>query len=143
MNREYDYIKNLSLEERRIFVECFCCIIYTDANVAKEEIDFLKSIGKLYEIEEKEIVSILKSLKKSTILEKTSTIKDRKKSLNLIKELCYLANSDKELDDEEIDFIIDVAESMNIEGEKIKQINKWVLEKIVLQKTGNMILEND
>lgn len=141
MNREYDYIKTLSSSERRIFVECFCCMIYRDAKVAKEEITFLKNIGKLYGIEEKEIVSILQSLDKSTILEKTSTITDRQKSLQLVKELCYLANSDTGLDDEEIDFIIDVAESMQVESDKIKQINKWVLDKIVLLKTGNIILE--
>ena len=48
-----------------------------------------------------------------------------------------------DLDDEEIDFIIDVAEKLNIEGDKIKQINKWVLDKIVLLKTGDIILENE
>ena len=54
-----------------------------------------------------------------------------------------LANSDRGLDDEEIDFIIDMAERLNIENEKIKQINKWVLDKIVLLKTGDIILENE
>ena len=43
------------------------------------------------------------------VLAKVSTITERKKALQLIKELCYLANSDRGLDDEEIDFIIDMA----------------------------------
>ena len=142
MNREYGYIAGLTAEERRIFVECFCCMVYSDAKVAKEEINFLKEIGKMYGIEEKEIVSFLQNINKQATLEKTTQITDRKKSLQLVKELCYLANSDTGLDDEEIDFIIDVAEKMKIESDKIKQINKWVLDKIVLLKTGDIILEN-
>ncbi len=143
MNREYDYIQTLSAEERHIFVECFCCMVYSDSKVAKEEIAFLKNIGKMYGIEEKEIVSILQNLNKASMMEKVSKIRERQKSLQLIKELCYLANSDTGLDDEEIDFIIDVAESMHVDSEKLKQINKWVLDKIVLLKTGNIILETE
>ncbi len=143
MNKEYEYVATMSPEEKRIFVECFCCMSCSDKKVAKEEIEFLKEIGKMYEISEKDIVAIMKSLNPAEVLEKVATITDRKKSLQLVKELCYLANSDSGLDDDEIDFIIDVAERMNVENEKIKQINKWVLDKIVLLKTGDIILETD
>lgn len=143
MDREYDYITTLTPEEKRVFVESFCCMVCSDKKVAKEEIDFLKSIGKMYEIPEKDIVTIMKALNRDAILEKVSTITDRKKALQLVKELCFLANSDSGLDDSEIDFIIDVAERLNVENEKIKQINKWVLDKIVLLKTGDIILENE
>jgi len=141
MNTEYNYIQTLDDNEKRIFVECFCCMVYSDKNVAKEEIEFLKDIGKMYGIQENEIVTILKNMKRDEVLNKVTQISDRKKSLQLVKELCYLANSDSGLDDAEIDFIIDVAETMNVESDKIKQINKWVLDKILLQKTGEIILE--
>lgn len=118
-------------------------MVCSDKKVAKEEIDFLKNIGKMYEIPEKDIVAIMKNLNREEVLAKVSTITERKKALQLIKELCYLANSDRGLDDEEIDFIIDMAERLNVENEKIKQINKWVLDKIVLLKTGDIILENE
>lgn len=143
MNQEYEYIATLSPEEKRIFVESFCSMVCSDKKVAKEEIDFLKNIGKMYEIPEAEIVNIMKNLNKEQILEKVSQITERKKALQLVKELCYLANSDSGLDDEEIDFIIDIAERLNVENEKIKQINKWVLDKLVLLKTGDIILENE
>lgn len=141
MNTEYNYIPTLADNEKRIFVECFCCMVYSDKSVAKEEIEFLKGIGKMYGIQETEIVTILKSMKRDEVLDKAAAITDRKKSLQLVKELCYLANSDSGLDDAEIDFIIDVAEKLNVESDKIKQINKWVLDKILLQKTGDIILE--
>lgn len=141
MNTEYNYIPTLDDKEKRVFVECFCCMVYSDKNVAKEEIEFLKGIGKMYDIQETEIVTILKSMKRDEILDKVAIITERKKALQLVKELCYLANSDSGLDDAEIDFIIDVAEKLSIESDKIKQINKWVLDKILLQKTGDIILE--
>ena len=97
----------------------------------------------MYEIPEAEIVNIMKNLNKEQILEKVSRITERKKALQLVKELCFLANSDSGLDDDEIDFIIDIAERLNVENEKIKQINKWVLDKLVLLKTGDIILENE
>lgn len=143
MNQEYEYIATLSPEEKRIFVESFCCMVCSDKKVAKEEIDFLKNIGKMYEIPEAEIVNIMKNLNKEEILAKVSQITERKKALQLVKELCFLANSDSGLDDDEIDFIIDIAERLNVENEKIKQINKWVLDKLVLLKTGDIILENE
>ena len=143
MDREYNYIQNLTTEERRIFIKCFCCMVYSDKKVVKEETDFLRSIGKRYEVEEREIVSILQTLNKEAIMSEVTAISDRKKGIQLIKELCYLANSDTGLDDEEIDFIIDIAEKLNIEGNKIKEINKWVLDKIVLLKTGDIIFENE
>lgn len=143
MNQEYEYIATLSPEEKRIFVESFCCMVCSDKKVAKEEIDFLKNIGKMYEIPESDIVNIMKSLNKEQIFAKVGQITERKKALQLVKELCYLANSDSGLDDDEIDFIIDIAERLNVENDKIKQINKWVLDKLVLLKTGDIILENE
>ena len=82
-------------------------------------------------------------MNKDAIMERIGSITERPKALQLVKELCYLANSDTGLDDREIDFIIDVAEKVNIDSEKLKQINKWVLDKIVLQKTGEIILETE
>ena len=143
MDHEYDYIANLTPEEKRIFVESFCCMVYMDGVVAKEEIEFLKNIGRQFGVTEQEIVTILKGMNKDATMEKIGKITERSNALHLIKELCYLANSDTGLDDREIDFIIDVAEKINVDSEKLKQINKWVLDKIVLQKTGEIILETE
>ena len=144
MNQEYEYIATLSPDEKKAFLDCFCCMICSDKQVAKEEIEFLKNIGKMYDIPEADIVAVMKSLNKNETVDNIGQkITDRKKALQLIKELCYLANSDSGLDDAEIDFIIDIAEKLNIENEKIKQINKWVLDKIVLLRTGDIILENE
>ena len=144
MNQEYEYIATLSPDEKKAFLDCFCCMICADKQVAKEEIEFLKNIGKMYDIPESDIVAVMKSLNKNETVDNIGQkITDRKKALQLIKELCYLANSDSGLDDTEIDFIIDIADKLNIENEKIKQINKWVLDKIVLLRTGDIILENE
>ena len=45
MNQEYEYIATLSPDEKKAFLDCFCCMICADKQVAKEEIEFLKNIG--------------------------------------------------------------------------------------------------
>ena len=37
MNQEYEYIATLSPEEKKIFVESFCCMVCSDKKVAKYE----------------------------------------------------------------------------------------------------------
>ena len=76
-------------------------------------------------------------------IEEAKKITERTKALQLIKELCLLANIDKDLSDGELDIIIDVAEATNIEQDKVIQINRWVLNNLVLAKVGRIILEED
>ena len=45
MDHEYDYIANLTPEEKRIFVESFCCMVYMDGVVAKEEIESFLNVS--------------------------------------------------------------------------------------------------
>ena len=80
MNQEYEYIATLSPEEKKIFVESFCCMVCSDKKVAKEEIDFLKNIGKMYEIPEKDIVAIMKNLNREEVLAKVSTVLPQRKA---------------------------------------------------------------
>ena len=59
-----------------------------------------------------------------------SVIKDRRKSLYLIKELLSVANADEELEDREIDFIIKVSNVLDVEDEKVAEINQLVLDRL-------------
>ena len=70
-------------------------------------------------------------------------ITNRSHALQLIKELCALANVDDDLDDKELDIIIDSAHAMNIEDEKIILINRWVLDSQIVAQTGRIIMEEN
>ena len=62
----------------------------------------------------------------------------------LVKELCMVANKDTSLEDNEIDYILDIAEVMNIEPDKVKDINKVVNAYITLAlKAGDLLEVND
>ena len=55
--------------------------------------------------------------------------------------MCVLSNIDDNIEDSELDMIIDVAEAMNIEDEKVLLINRWVLDSAIVLKTGQIIME--
>ena len=135
------YIQELSQEERLVFVRLFCKLINIDNSVEKEEIEFLKVISNRYGLNNNVVVDIIRSAKNIDHKAEARKISNRQHALELIKELCVLANVDDAVDDGELDVIIDVAESMGIEEEKILLINRWVLDSAIVAKTGQIIME--
>ena len=69
-------------------------------------------------------------------------IDDRRKALMLIKDLCVVANNDKDLEDAEIEYILDIAEVMGIDPLRVKEINEAVNEYIELSKKTSIRLQN-
>lgn len=63
-------------------------------------------------------------------MQKLRILLGRKKSLYLIKELLTVANSDDDLDDNEIDFVIKISKALGIEDEKVAEINQLVLDQM-------------
>ena len=70
-------------------------------------------------------------------------ITSRPKALMLIKDLCMTANSDVDLADNEIDYILDIAEAMNIEPTMVKDINTIVNEYLALSEKARILLEQE
>lgn len=138
-----DYISSLSREEKIIFLKIFCKAVNIDGAVDEEEIDFLKNIAVRFGVNKDAIVNIIKSAKQIDCVAEAEKISNRKHALQLVKELCVLANIDDDLHDNELDLIIDCARAMNIEDEKVVLINRYVLDSLVLAKTGRIILEED
>ena len=57
--------------------------------------------------------------------------------------MCVLANIDNDLADAELHIVMDSARAMGIEDEKIVLINRWVLDSLILTKTGQIIMEQN
>jgi len=138
-----DYIKTLSNEERIIFLKAFCAMVRADGVVDAEEINFLKEISQRYGVENSVVVEIIKNAASMDVVAEARKINNRQHALQLIKELCVLANIDEDLHDNELDVIIDIAHAMNVEDDKIILINRWVLDNFILSKTGQIILEQN
>ena len=137
-----DYISTLSFDEKIIFHKIFCCLVRADGKIDNDEINFLKSIATRYGVDNNTIVGIIKG-PQINYVEEARKINNRRHALQLVKEMCVLANIDSDLADAELDIVIDSARAMGIEDEKIVLINRWVLDSLILTKTGEIILEQN
>lgn len=138
-----EYIKTLSYEEKMVFLRLFCKMVRADGNVDAEEINFLKSIAGRYGVDNSVMLDIIKNAGNIDCATEARKITDRRHALQLIKELCVLANIDQDLHDNELDIVIDCARAMNIEDDKIVMINRFVLDSFILSRTGRIILEEN
>lgn len=137
-----EYIQTLSYEEKLVFLKVFCRLVRADGNIDAEEIAFLKSIAARYGIDNNTMLGIIKDPNIDFIAE-AQKINNRSHALQLVKEMCVLANIDNDLADAELDIVIDSARAMGVEDEKIILINRWVLDSLILSKTGQIIMEQN
>ncbi|MEE6207910.1 MAG: hypothetical protein VZR95_07650 [Alphaproteobacteria bacterium] len=138
-----DYIKTLSYDEKIIFLKLFCKMVKADGIIDSDEIEFLKMVGVRFGIDNSTMVPIIKAADSIDGPAEAAKITNRQHALQLVKELCVLANIDEDLHDNELDIIIDAARAMNIEDDRIILINRWVLDSMILSRTGRIILEQD
>ena len=59
----------------------------------------------------------------------------------LIKEMCILAHADNELTDDEVLLIGRVGQAMGVELEKIEQISRWVIDRVIWLEEAKLIFE--
>lgn len=137
-----EYIQTLSYDEKLIFLKVFCRLVRADGNIDADEITFLKSIAARYGIDNNTMLSIIKDPNIDYVAE-AQKINNRAHALQLVKEMCVLANIDNDLADAELDIVIDSARAMGVEDEKIILINRWVLDSLILRKTGQIIMEQN
>lgn len=136
-----DYIKELTQEEKIVFVKLFCKQIQSDGMIETREINFLKLIASRYGLDSRIVVNIIKMAKDIDYIEEARKIHNRQHALELIKELCVLANIDEDLENNELNIIVDIARAMGIEDEKVILIHRWVLDSAIVAKTGQLIME--
>lgn len=138
-----DYIKELSTEEKIVFLKIICKLIKADGSIDEDEIAFLKQTAEIFGVDNNAVLSVIKVADSIDYVAEARKITNRSHALQLIKELCALANVDDDLDDKELDIIIDSAHAMNIEDEKIILINRWVLDSQIVAQTGRIIMEEN
>lgn len=135
-----NFVLKLSQEDKIIFLQALFFLANIDKNRDEQEIMFIKDLADYYKVEQSE--EIFKNTTEEEILNKLKTIKNRRTSLELIKEMCLLGHSDSDLTDEETLFIGHAGLAMGIEIEKIEQISNWIIDKIIWLEQGKIIFEN-
>lgn len=137
------FIESLSAGERFIFLKVICGLVAIDKQVTREELLYLKEVALKYDVSADSLSTMIKTADKETLLKQARMITERPKALMLIKDLCMTANTDADLADCEIDYILDVAEAMNIEPNIVKDINAVVNEYLALSQRACVLLEQE
>ena len=137
-----DYIQQLSETEKVTFVRALIFLIKSDGRVDDHERECIHEIVNIYNIKNK-VAAINAPMGEDILLtEIANTINDRHKALSLIRELLTMAHVDEELGDAEVNFIEKVAAKLNIEPEKVLQINELVLERKAWLVTSAVVMES-
>lgn len=132
---------NLSEKERVIFLKSLVQLARADGLAADDEKKFIIELAKTLKIDASKAEEVKKTETNETIIKMASQITDRHIAMELIKEMCMLANSDGDLSDEEILLIGRIGTAMGLELEKIEQISQWVVDHIVWLEEGKIIFE--
>lgn len=140
MNNNFEYVNDLSLDEKLIFLRMIIRLIGKDGRIDDAERSFMKELAGEYQIPRGYSAQINQQISEENLLKEAQKL-DRKKSLYLIKELLTVANSDEDLDDSEIDFVIKVSKFLNIEDEKVAELNQLVLDEMSLSERCYQALE--
>lgn len=137
------FIKSLSDAERFIFLKIICGVVAADRVVSREELMYLKELSLKYNVSGESLSAMIKGADHGALMKQARMITDRVKALALIKDMCMAANLDTELTDNEIDYILDVAEAMGIDAERVKEINEVVNEYLAVSQKARLLLEQE
>ncbi len=137
------FIDNLKEGEKFIFLKVICGLIASDRKISREEMSYLKEMALKYDVDGETLSNMIRSANRKDVLIQAKMIKNRTKALTLIKDLCMVANTDIDLAENEIEYILDVAEQVGIEASRVQEINKVVNEYLSLSKRACRLLEQE
>ncbi len=138
-----NFINTLDSTERFIFLKVICGMVACDKQVAKEELLYLRELSLKFEVGSQAIANMIRNSDTKNLIKQARMIEDRSKALMLIKDLCMVANNDMHLADNEIDYILDIAEAMGIDAERVKEINAVVNEYLEVSQKACILLEQE
>lgn len=138
-----NFINTLTNGERFIFLKIICGTVAANRELSREELLYLKETALKYTVSGESLSNMIKSYDHDTLIKQARMITDRTKALMLIKDMCMVANIDSRLDDSEIDYILDIAEAMGIEPERVRDINTVVNEYMAVSQKACILLEQE
>lgn len=141
MEKQFDAIMSMNDEAKIAYLKAFTRLASIDGKFDDSEKAYIKSLAEQYLVPAEKMNEIFKIESDDAIIKAVSSIKNRRASLELIKELCFLAHTDDELSDEETLFIGRIGQAMGVELEKIEQISNWVIDRIISAEEAKVIFE--
>ena len=141
MEQNMEYIMTLTEDQRIAFMRALARLAGVDGFIDESEKEFIKDVAGAYGISSKRVHEIMSAKNDDEIIEGVKTIKSRKVALELIKEMCILAHADDVLSESETVFIGRVGQALGVELEKIEQISRWIVDRIIWQEEAKIIFE--
>lgn len=138
-----NFINTLSEGEKFIFLKAICGLVAADRKISRDELLYLKEMALKYNVSGETLSTMIKTANKETIPAQVRKITNRSKALMLIKDLCMVANIDVDFTDNEIDYILDVADAMGIEAQRVRDINSLVNQYFSISQKAARLLEQD
>lgn len=131
---------NLTDTEKLFFIKALSRLAQADNCIKQEEHDFLQQLCSSFNIPATQSEAI-KSITDAELINEAKQITNRQTAMELIKEMCMLANTDGDISERETMLIGQIGLAMNLELEKIEQISRWVIDRIIWLEEGKIIFE--
>lgn len=141
MENDMSYLSEMSEDDRVIFLKALVRLAKADGQVDDGEKKFIGELARVFEIPAARAAEIRAAANDDAVVEEVKKIKNRRTAMELVKEMCMLANSDGDLSDRETLLIGRVGQAMGLELEKVEQIGQWVIDRIVWLEEGKIIFE--
>ena len=141
MESDMQNLADMSEDVRVDFLKALVRLAKTDGNFDENEREFVREVALAYAVPASRFDEILNVESDEALLEEVKVIKDRHIAMELVKEMCMLANTDGDLSDDEVMLIGRVGQAMGLELDKIQQISQWVIDRIVWLEEGKIIFE--
>lgn len=136
-----DSLASLSEEQQIAYLKTLAYLSKIDGVIDDAEQEFLKDMAILHGVSSERLQEILAGAEANEVIAGVKKINNRRASLELIKDMCVLAHSDDELSDEEVLLIGRIGQAMNVSLDKIEQISKWVIDRIIWLEEAKIIFE--
>ena len=126
-------------EQRAIFVSILATLSNIDKSIKKEEKIFLEDLSQ--KLGMKFHPHFLQYTTQACI-KNASILKGSPISLELIKDMFALAYTDNEFTTQEAQFIYDIGKAMQVPTTKLKQISRWIADRIIWLEQGALIFND-
>lgn len=141
MEMNMNILAKLDDNQRVAFMKALASVANADGKLDPEEIEFIKDVAVIYGVPQNRVQEILQISDADDVVNAVQTIDNRRAALELIKEMCILAHADNELSDSEVLLIGRVGQAMGVELEKIEQISRWVIDRVIWLEEAKLIFE--
>ena len=139
-NGEMACLSKMTEDDKMVFVKVLARLAQSDENFDEGERQFVYDLFDAFDLPEAKKDKLTR-ITDEEVLKEVAKITDRHVAMELIKEMCMLANSDGDLTERETMLIGNVGLAMNLELEKIEQISRWVIDRIIWLEEGKLIFE--